>query len=83
MHDTAHGRCDFIDVLEESVVIPQPVTVVLRDGVTFVDQVKDVITESGADFVQFQDHGRMAVTRIVRARPSPMVDPFGGYDAKL
>lgn len=32
MHETNQGRCDFIDVLEESVVIPQPVTVVLRDG---------------------------------------------------
>jgi Rho-binding antiterminator len=83
MHETAHGRCDFIDVLEESVVIHQPVTVALRDGVTFIDQVKDVVTESGEDYVQFQDHGRMALTRIVRCQPTPKIDLFSGYDAKL
>lgn len=83
MHETAHGRCDFIDVLEESVVIHRPVTVALRDGVTFIDQVKDVITESGEDYVQFQDYGRMPVTRIVRCAPSPEIDLYSGYDAKL
>jgi len=83
MHETAHGRCDFIDVLEESVVIHQPVTVALRDGETFIDQVRDVITRSGEDFVQFQDHGRMALARIVRATPSPLADAASGYDAKL
>lgn len=83
MHETAHGRCDFIDVLEESVVIHQPVTVALRDGVTFIDRVKDVITQSGEDYVHFQDHGRMALTRIVRATPSPLADEPSGYDAKL
>lgn len=83
MHESAHGRCEFIDVLEESVVIPQPVTVVLRDGETFIDRVRDVVTHSGEDFVQFQDHGRMALARIVRATPSLLTDEDSGYDAPL
>ncbi len=83
MHETNQGRCDFIDVLEESVVIPQPVMVVLRDGETFIDRVRDVVTQSGEDFVQFQDHGRMALARIVRATPSLLTDDDSGYDARL
>ena len=36
------GSCDFVDVLEEAVLVKKPVAVELRDGTTFIDQVTDV-----------------------------------------
>lgn len=56
--------CDVIDVLEESVVSKRPVNIQLSGGRTFTDQVTDVVTEGGADYVDFRDHGRMAVADI-------------------
>jgi hypothetical protein len=56
--------CDVLDILEESVVRQQPVAIHLQGGKQFTDQVKDVVTEDGADYVDFRDHGRMAVADI-------------------
>jgi hypothetical protein len=56
--------CDWIDVLEESVVTKRPVNIQLQGGKTFTDQVKDLVTEGGADYVDFRDHGRMPVADI-------------------
>lgn len=58
------GRCDFIDVLEEAVVIRTPVTVELVDGSRFIDQVVDVVTENGEDYAVFRDHPRASVTEL-------------------
>lgn len=69
------GRCNFIDVLEEAVLRRRPVAVQLRAGVSFIDQVIDVVTENGDDFAVFKSHERVrvgdieAVTRDERARP--------------
>jgi len=66
------GRCDFLDVLEEAVLRRQPIGVQLRSGVSFLDRVVDVVTEDGADYAVFRDHGREKVTDIqscTRARP--------------
>ena len=82
MNDSPTVRCDFLDVLEESVTIKKPVTVELKDGESFVDQVRNVITESGEDFVQFAEHGRVAVSRIARCEPSPDAHEHS-YDPKL
>jgi hypothetical protein len=58
------NRCDFIDVLEESVTTGRPVSVTLRGGQHFNDHVRDVVTERGEDFAIFRDHERIAVTDI-------------------
>ena len=74
-------RCDFIDVLEEAAVVRRPVSVELRNGSRFVDEVRDVVTERGEDYAVFKDHDRIPVTEIsdcFRAQPLPH-----NYDAKL
>jgi transcriptional antiterminator Rof (Rho-off) len=58
------GRCDFIDVLEEAVLTRQPVVVKLRDGQTFTDTVKDLVTEDGEDHVVFGEHPRAPLSAI-------------------
>lgn len=59
------GQCDFIDVLEETVLRRRPVAVQLRAGDTFIDQMMDVVTEAGTDFAIFRTHGRVPVREIV------------------
>jgi hypothetical protein len=81
MNDTPVGRCDFLDVLEESVVVRRPVKVSLRGGDEFTDQVQSVTTEAGEDFVQFARRGKIAVTQISRAEPTPHAP--ASYDDKL
>src|SRR4051812_15567172 len=49
-------RCDFIDMLEESVTTGGKVAVSLHDGQHFVDQVNDVVTQEGQDWAVFQEH---------------------------
>lgn len=60
----ALGRCDFIDVLEEAVLRGKPVAVELRDGSAFVDRLRDVLTEQGADVAVFESRGRVGVEAI-------------------
>jgi hypothetical protein len=81
MNDAPVGRCDFLDVLEESVVVKRPVKVSLRGGDEFTDRVQSVVTEGGEDFVQFAAHGRVAMTQISRAEPTPHAP--ASYDDKL
>lgn len=76
------GRCDFLDVLEESAHFKRPVQVELRNGERFEAQVLDVVTESGEDYVLFPDRERLPVTQIVRCRSTLNHDPHN-YDAKL
>jgi Rho-binding antiterminator len=67
------GRCDFIDVLEEAVLVRRPVAVKLREGEAFIDEVVDVVTENGDDFAVFKTHPRVSVSEIfavTRALPS-------------
>jgi hypothetical protein len=58
------GRCSFIDVLEEAVLRRKPVAVQLREGLSFIDQVVDVVTENGDDFAVFRSHDRISVGEI-------------------
>jgi transcriptional antiterminator Rof (Rho-off) len=70
------GRCDFIDVLEEAVLLRRPVAVQLRLGETFIDQVVDVVTEKGVDFAVFRSHARVPVVEIAAvSRSAPRVSP--------
>jgi hypothetical protein len=66
------GRCDFIDVLEESVATGRNVAVSLRGGQHFIDMVRDVVTQNGEDWAVFRDHAWVAVSDIEdceRAQP--------------
>jgi hypothetical protein len=58
------GQCDFIDVLEETVLRRRPVAVQLRAGEMFIDQMMDVVTEAGTDFAIFRSHPRVPVREI-------------------
>ena len=58
------GRCAFIDVLEEAVLRRGKVAVQLSDGAAFIDEVVDVVTESGDDFAVFKAHPRVSVGEI-------------------
>jgi len=59
------GRCSFIDVLEEAVLVHRPVA--LRDGEKFIDVVTDVVTENHEDYAVFRTHDRVPVTDIAAA----------------
>ena len=61
------GRCSFIDVLEEAVLVHRPVALALRDGTRFIDVVEDVVTENGEDYAVFHSHERVPVTDIAAA----------------
>jgi hypothetical protein len=75
-------RCDVIDVLESSVKLQRPVNVELKNGGTFVDRAKDVVTEPGGpEWVQFRDHDRVIVDDIVFC--APVDPPSSSYDSKL
>lgn len=66
------GRCDFIDVLEEAVLVGRPVAVRLRGGESFIDSVSEVVTHDGKDFAVFTRRGKLAVEEIAscsRAEP--------------
>ena len=77
------GRCDFLDVLEEAVRFRRPVQVQLRDGRRFLAGVRDVVTESGEDYVVFADRDeRVPVTQILRCQSTLDHDPHS-YDEKL
>ena len=60
------GICDFIDVLEESVLMHARVRVELLDGDTFEDRIRDVTTEGGQDTAVFANHEPVQV-RDIRA----------------
>jgi Rho-binding antiterminator len=61
------GSCDFVDVLEEAVLRRSTISVDLRDGRHFSDRVRDVVTEDGADFAVFANHGTIALRDIALA----------------
>ncbi|MFP2909355.1 hypothetical protein ACLESD_30795 [Pyxidicoccus sp. 3LFB2] len=69
------GRCDFIDVLEEAVLWRRAVSVQLRAGDTFTDQVVDVVTEQGDDFAVFRSHARVPVGDILSVTREPPAAP--------
>lgn len=67
------GGCDFLDVLEEAALVKRPIGVKLNNGETFIDEVRDVVTVDGADYVDFLIHERVPVREIqaaTRAEPA-------------
>jgi hypothetical protein len=69
------GRCSFIDVLEEAVLVRRPVAVALRDGSRFIDLVVDVVTEDHEDYAIFKTRDRVPITHIAAATRA---DPHHG-----
>jgi len=73
--------CDFVDMLEESAKLHRQIAVTLKGNTRFSDAVKDVVTEDGADYAIFKDHGRVPLTDILDCawkEPLP-----ASYDSKL
>jgi transcriptional antiterminator Rof (Rho-off) len=73
-------RCDVLDVLEESVTLRRSVTVELKGGRHFVDQARDVVTPGKGEaepgeWVQFRDHGQVAVADIAFCAPAEPREP--------
>jgi hypothetical protein len=75
-------RCDFIDVLEESVTTGRAVSVNVVGGAHFVDHVRDVITENGVDYAIFKDHATVALRDILNCtRAEPLEPSYSGKHA--
>jgi len=68
-------RCDFIDVLEEAVTTGHAVRVDLAGDTHFVDHVRDVVTENGAEYVIFKDHATVALRDILDCRRAQPLEP--------
>ena len=58
------GRCAFLDVLEEAVLVRRPVAVELEEGETFLDEVTDVVTREGQEWIHFRSHPPVLVEDI-------------------
>ena len=65
------GRCSFIDVLEEAVLRQRPIAVRLREGLSFIDELVDVVTENGEEFAVFRARARIAVGEIAAVTRAP------------
>jgi transcriptional antiterminator Rof (Rho-off) len=69
-------RCDFIDMLEESARLHRPLVVELKDGRSFTDEARDVITEaSGNEWAVFRFHDRLSLDEISSCRAAAPVEP--------
>jgi len=74
-------RGDVIDMLEESVIRRTPVVVVMKDGHTFEDRVKDIGKWDGEDYVAFADHEFTPLRQISSCRRA--VAPEYTYAGKI
>lgn len=66
------GRCDFLDVLEETVLMHARVKVELDDDTWFEDHLRDVVTENGLEKVRFANHDPVEVRRISSITREPL-----------
>ena len=58
------STCDVLDRLEEAVLRRSSVRVTLQDGRTFVDDVREVVTENGHDYGVFSGAGKIDVKQM-------------------
>lgn len=67
------GRCDFLDVLEEAVLLRVPVRIERTDGSRIDGVVEDVTTREGGEYVRLTGDRRVDVNDIAalerEARP--------------
>ncbi|WP_373046515.1 Rho-binding antiterminator [Vulgatibacter sp.] len=66
------GNCDFIDVLEESVLMHTRVRVELLDGTVFEDKIRDVVTRDGQEEVLFASHEPVEVRDMAAIVREPL-----------
>lgn len=66
------GRCDFLDVLEESVLMRARVHVTLMDDTSFEDRITDVITKDGQEFVHFAGREPLELRQIATVSRDPL-----------
>lgn len=59
---------DIIDMLEESELMKRPVVVILKDGRTFEDRVREIVKLDGQDHVVFHDHEMLPLHTISQTR---------------
>lgn len=64
MRHVVIDRCDILDLLEIAVRSHHPVEVELRDGQRFRDQVRDIHTTGGEDYIEFQQRPKIPLTAI-------------------
>ncbi len=72
----ALGRCDFLEVLEESVLMRAELEVELSDGAIFRDRLLDVRTESGLDVAVFETHPPAAVGDVIAVTRERIVHTY-------
>ena len=68
----ALGTCDFLDVLEETVLMHARAKVELLDGTSFEDRIRDLTIEDGQDVVIFADHDPVEVREIAAITREPL-----------
>lgn len=66
------GRCDFLDVLEESVLMRARVQVILMDDTHFEDRITDVLTRDGREVVYFAGHEPVELRQIAAITREPL-----------
>lgn len=71
-------RGDVIDMLEESITTKLPVIVILQDGRTFEDRVKEIGKFEGEDHVAFADHEFTPLRQISSCRRARTPEVFHG-----
>lgn len=65
-------RCDFLDVLEESVLMRARVKVTLMDDTFFEDHITDVLTKDGGETVHFAMHEPIELRQIASIERQPL-----------
>ena len=74
-------RCDIIDVLEAAVRMRRPVSVELREGRHFTDEVRAVNTDDDGEWAIFRLHDRVLVDDISFCAPAE--PPEATYRGKV
>jgi transcriptional antiterminator Rof (Rho-off) len=70
------GNCDFLDVLEETVLMHARARVELLDGTVFEDRVRDVTTHDGVEEVEFANHEPVLLRDIAAITREPLAHTY-------
>jgi len=71
------GDCDFIDVLEETVLMHARVKVELLDGDSFEDYIRDVVTRDGQEEIHFANHEPVQLRDMAAITRHPLPHTYG------
>jgi len=70
------GNCDFLDVLEETVLMHARAKVELLDGTTFEDRLRDVTTRDGVEQIEFADHDPVLLRDVAAISREPLAHTY-------